>query len=85
MVYNDILYYSHRSQGSLKKNHLRLTNQYCTEEILKIVILNLIIRRYVGQVDYEATPEELRAHFAPCGTLNRITIVCDKISGHPKG
>lgn len=41
--------------------------------------------RYVGQVDYEATPEELRAHFAPCGTLNRITIVCDKITGHPKG
>ena len=43
------------------------------------------VDRYVGQVDYEATPEELRAHFAPCGTLNRITIVCDKISGHPKG
>lgn len=40
---------------------------------------------YVGQVDYEATPEELRAHFAPCGTLNRITIVCDPATRHPKG
>ena len=40
---------------------------------------------YVGQVDYEATPEELRAHFAPCGTINRITIMCDKVTGHPKG
>lgn len=40
---------------------------------------------YVGQVDYEATPEELRAHFAPCGTINRVTILCDKFSGHPKG
>lgn len=40
---------------------------------------------YVGQVDYDATPEELRAHFAPCGTINRITIMCDKITGHPKG
>jgi polyadenylate-binding protein 2 len=40
---------------------------------------------YVGQVDYEATPEELRAHFAPCGTINRVTIMCDKITGHPKG
>ena len=40
---------------------------------------------YVGQVDYEATPEELRAHFAPCGTLNRITIVCDPVTRHPKG
>jgi polyadenylate-binding protein 2 len=41
--------------------------------------------RYVGQVDYEATPEELRAHFCPCGTINRITIMCDKITGHAKG
>ena len=29
---------------------------------------------YVGQVDYEATPEELQAHFANCGTINRVTI-----------
>eukprot|EP01006_Ploeotia_vitrea_P067183 TRINITY_DN96604_c0_g1_i1.p1 TRINITY_DN96604_c0_g1~~TRINITY_DN96604_c0_g1_i1.p1 ORF type:complete len:218 (-),score=23.62 TRINITY_DN96604_c0_g1_i1:65-718(-) len=40
---------------------------------------------HVGQVDYEATPEELRAHFAACGTINRVTILCDKYSGHPKG
>eukprot|EP01038_Epipyxis_sp_PR26KG_P009403 gene9403-12664_t len=40
---------------------------------------------YVGQVDYEATPEELRAHFSPCGTINRITIMCDKITGQAKG
>mmetsp|Transcript_19805 Transcript_19805/g.44131 ORF Transcript_19805/g.44131 Transcript_19805/m.44131 type:complete len:121 (-) Transcript_19805:297-659(-) len=40
---------------------------------------------YVGQVDYEASPEELRAHFAPCGTINRITIMCDKITGRAKG
>ena len=40
---------------------------------------------YIGQVDYEATIDELRAHFAPCGTLNRITIVCDPVTHHPKG
>eukprot|EP01031_Cornospumella_fuschlensis_P037861 gene37861-45993_t len=40
---------------------------------------------YVGQVDYQATPEELQAHFAPCGTINRVTIICDKFSGQPKG
>mmetsp|Transcript_5926 Transcript_5926/g.5308 ORF Transcript_5926/g.5308 Transcript_5926/m.5308 type:complete len:205 (+) Transcript_5926:95-709(+) len=40
---------------------------------------------YIGQVDYEATPDELRAHFAPCGTINRVTIMCDKFTGHPKG
>jgi polyadenylate-binding protein 2 len=40
---------------------------------------------YVGQVDYEATPDELRAHFAPCGTINRITIMVDKLTGQAKG
>ena len=32
---------------------------------------------YVGQVDYSATPEELQEHFAGCGTVNRVTILCD--------
>lgn len=40
---------------------------------------------YVGQVDYSATPEELLAHFEPCGTVERVTIVCDKFTGKPKG
>eukprot|EP01027_Heterolobosea_sp_BB2_P004244 GEZU01006464.1.p1 GENE.GEZU01006464.1~~GEZU01006464.1.p1 ORF type:complete len:204 (-),score=53.99 GEZU01006464.1:683-1294(-) len=40
---------------------------------------------YVGNVDYGATPEELQAHFASCGTINRVTILCDKFTGHPKG
>lgn len=40
---------------------------------------------YVGNVDYGSTPEELQAHFQSCGTINRVTIVCDKYSGHPKG
>lgn len=40
---------------------------------------------YIGNVDYAATPEELHAHFQSCGTINRITILCDKFTGHPKG
>lgn len=40
---------------------------------------------YVGNVDYGASPEELQAHFATCGNINRITILCDKFTGHPKG
>jgi len=40
---------------------------------------------YVGNVDYGGTPEELQAHFGACGTINRITILCDKFTGHPKG
>lgn len=40
---------------------------------------------YVGNVDYGATPEELQKHFQACGAINRITILCDKFTGHPKG
>lgn len=37
------------------------------------------------QVDYGATPEEIQQHFQSCGTINRVTILCDKFTGHPKG
>ncbi|EIN10685.1 RNA-binding domain-containing protein [Punctularia strigosozonata HHB-11173 SS5] len=40
---------------------------------------------YVGNVDYGATPEEIQAHFQACGVINRVTILCDKFTGHPKG
>ncbi|XP_024597896.1 polyadenylate-binding protein 2-like [Neophocaena asiaeorientalis asiaeorientalis] len=40
---------------------------------------------YVGNVDYGATAEELEAHFHGCGSVNSVTILCDKFSGHPKG
>lgn len=39
----------------------------------------------VSQVDYGATPEEIQGHFQACGTINRVTILCDKFTGHPKG
>lgn len=37
------------------------------------------------KVDYSTTPEELQQHFHSCGTINRVTILCDKFTGHPKG
>ncbi|KAL0279158.1 UNVERIFIED_CONTAM: hypothetical protein PYX00_000770 [Menopon gallinae] len=40
---------------------------------------------YVGNVDYGATAEELEAHFHGCGSINRVTILCNKFDGHPKG
>ncbi|KAF9434257.1 cytoplasmic RNA-binding protein [Entomortierella beljakovae] len=40
---------------------------------------------YVGNVDWGSTPEELQSHFQSCGTINRITILCDKWTGQPKG
>lgn len=39
----------------------------------------------MGQVDYSTTPEELLQHFDSCGSVERITIVCDKYTGRPKG
>ena len=40
---------------------------------------------YVGNVDYSSTAEEVGKHFEGCGPVNRVTIMCDKWSGHPKG
>jgi len=40
---------------------------------------------FVGNVDYGASPEEIQAHFGSCGAINRVTILLDKFTGHPKG
>lgn len=40
---------------------------------------------YVGNVDYGATAEELELHFHGCGAINRVTILCNRADGHPKG
>jgi len=40
---------------------------------------------YVGNVDYSAKPNEVQEHFQACGTILRVTILCDKWTGHPKG
>uniref|UniRef100_A0A8C6CUL7 RRM domain-containing protein n=1 Tax=Moschus moschiferus TaxID=68415 RepID=A0A8C6CUL7_MOSMO len=37
------------------------------------------------QVDYGGTAQELEAYFNHCGEIHRVTILCDKFSGHPKG
>lgn len=36
-------------------------------------------------MDYGGTAQELEAHFNHCGEIHRVTILCDKFSGHPKG
>lgn len=40
---------------------------------------------FVGNVDYSASPEDVQAHFQSCGSINRVTILLDKFTGHPKG
>ena len=40
---------------------------------------------YVGNVDYSTTTENLQELFSACGQLERVTILCDKWTGQPKG
>ncbi|KAG9006171.1 cytoplasmic RNA-binding protein [Tulasnella sp. JGI-2019a] len=40
---------------------------------------------FVGNVDYSSSPEEIQQHFTSCGSINRVTILCDKFTGNPKG
>lgn len=40
---------------------------------------------YVGNVDYEASPEELQKHFQSVGVINRVTILLNKFTSQPKG
>jgi len=61
---------------------------YTTTSLTNCCLFSIIFptkRSYVGQVDYDASPEELKAHFSPCGTVNRVTIICDKFTMKPKG
>src|SRR5579859_1930656 len=65
-------------QESVDKEHSALSTQDKKEDVDARSV-------FVGNVDYAATPEELQAHFASCGTILRVTILCDKVTGHPKG
>lgn len=40
---------------------------------------------HVSNVDYSATATDLEQHFHGCGSVNRVTILCDKFTGAPKG
>jgi RNA recognition motif-containing protein len=42
-------------------------------------------RLYVGNLTHEATEEELRAAFAPCGDVSSVQVVVDRYSGRPRG
>lgn len=40
---------------------------------------------YVGNVDYSTKPQELQTFFSSCGAVERVTILTNKWTGHPKG
>lgn len=50
-----------------------------------ITLFEFLSLIFMWKVDYSATPEEIQMHFQACGTINRVTILCDKFTGHPKG
>ncbi|CEP08917.1 hypothetical protein [Parasitella parasitica] len=68
--------------AKLRDMQAEVEQQLAPEEDKEAVDLRSV---YVGNVDYGASPEELQAHFQSCGTINRVTILCDKFTGHPKG
>ena len=40
---------------------------------------------FVKNVDYNSTKDQITEHFKTCGKINRITIIHDKFTQHPKG
>ena len=40
---------------------------------------------YVKNVDYSSTKEEVTEFFKSCGKITRVSIICDKYTGNPKG
>ena len=63
-----------------------MKQHFCTALVPDVVVsvyTNFVM--LFSQVDYSATAEELEQHFHGCGAVNRVTILCDKFTGHPKG
>jgi len=40
---------------------------------------------FVRNVDFKATPEELKDHFKECGAINQVTLLTDKVTSNLKG
>ncbi len=40
---------------------------------------------YVGNLNYEVTPEELKSVFQEYGTVNRVSLPTDRETGRPRG
>lgn len=65
-----------------KKKSTLIIGQFTSDRYNLFLFLDI---SKIFQVDYGSTAEELEQHFHGCGALNRVTIICDKYSGQPKG
>ena len=80
--------HKHQGHSCRRKSHIRGTNLFIFLFLSPLPIDKEAVDSrsvYVGNVDWGSTPEEIQAHFQSCGTINRITILCDKWTGQPKG
>ena len=59
-----------------------MSSDFSCECLDKLLVL---VRCLLLKVDYGSTAEELESHFHGCGAVSRVTILCDKFTGHPKG
>ena len=48
-------------------------------------VINDNLSVFLKNVDFNTTTDNLQEHFQACGEINRITILCDKWTGRPKG
>ncbi|TKR93247.1 hypothetical protein L596_007741 [Steinernema carpocapsae] len=69
------------SGASVNNSGSSATHHHTPEEQAEIDARSV----YVGNVDYYSRPEELEEHFHGCGSVERVTILYDKFTGHPKG
>ena len=73
------------------RQYMITSEVYFISVFMKIALIlnvnNVLLYRsvYIGNVDYGATAEELEQHFHGCGSINRVTILCNKFDGTPKG
>lgn len=57
-----------------------------SDKVIQNLTLDQLNRSiYIKNVDFTATPEELEEHFKSCGDIIKVTILCDKYTGHSKG
>jgi RNA recognition motif-containing protein len=40
---------------------------------------------YVGNLPFNATEESVRAHFAPYGQVDKVSLITDRDTGQPRG
>lgn len=74
------------SDISIQRNQFNIKQNLSAEERMRTEKREMDSRSvYVGNVDYGTTAYELEEHFKSAGEVARVTILCNKFDGAPKG